>query len=337
VVGATVTVVTVVTVLATVTTSAAPAAATDDGEDLSDLLVDEMPGYQLAPLGDPLEGGTGPIDWDEVGPSGPADGIWPEDMPSYVKSYFRVEGLTSVMLVAFDPKDLPESAMVTGFRVSLEQEGGEPLHLPDADAAGVDYQAFVVPSPDGSDLLTYSMAAFADDGIVVALYADTMRGDTEMQRQVLDDFVTAQVEFEPADRSPGSDRIGDDDGDGGDEPGGETAASRQPADGGGDGPSSTTRVALAAMWLAAMGSLGLLVWLLGQARRGRRAAGAGAAGAAGSAGTATWPATGRPVPYVPPADPRPAPPAAPAAPSPTHPPLPPTPSPPLGDGWQRPG
>ena len=307
-------------VLGPATLAAAPAAATDDGEDLSDLLVDEMPGYVLAPLGDPLTGGTGPIDWDEVGDSGPADGVWPEDMPSYVKSYFSAQGLTAVMLVAFDPEDLPESAMVAGFAQSLEDEGGRPLTLPRADTAGVDYEAFVVRSPGLSDSSSFSMAAFADDGIVVALYVDTMRGDGDVQRSALDDFVTAQVDFEPV-RTPTDDRIGRDD-----DPTGEgAAASSQQAGGDGDdGRSTATRIGLATMWVVAMSAIGLLVWLIAQGRRTRP-------GAATAGGSAAWPMAGGPVPFVPPGTG-----TGPVGGPPTHPPLPPAASPPIAVAARRP-
>jgi hypothetical protein len=254
-----------------------PAAATDDGEDLSDLLVDEMPGYHLAPLGDPRMGGTGPIDWDEVGAdAGPAGGLWPEDMPSYVKSFFRAEDLTSVMLVGFDPKDLPPTAMVSSFVVSLEDEGGQPVTLPAADAAEVDYEAFVVAPPDEPDVMAFSMAAFADDDIVVALYADALRGDTEVQRTALDEFVTAQARYEPPPRKTDDDRIGGDEPAAGDEPTDEGAAPARPAGttqpaGGDDGPGAQ-RIVLATLWVLLMAALGLFAWSLARGRPARTVA-----------------------------------------------------------------
>ena len=182
---------------------AVPAAATDDGDDVSDLLVDEVAGYELQPPGDPLEGLSGPLNWDDLGPIAGVGSEDLPDLPGYANAFLASDNSVYAMVMGIDVGDLDESAVLAGAGAGLTQFGdGDELTLPNADAAGVDYEAGVMTPPGAPRDATLSGAALAGEGIVVIVFVTSMDGNAAEERRVLDRFVVAQAQFEPPVAAP---------------------------------------------------------------------------------------------------------------------------------------
>jgi hypothetical protein len=196
----------VVAVLAV--TSAGPAAATDDGDDLSDLLIDEVQGYELQPPGNPAAGRSGPVDWNDLGSLPGVDtGDLPDDTPeAYANVFLAQDRTTFAVVMGIDTGGIDPAILLGAVGAGLGEFGSsDHLTLPGADAAGVRYEAREMAPQGGPSGETDSAAALAGEGIVVMVVVTSFDGDAAEEHRVLDRFVIAQAQFEPsvtADSSP---------------------------------------------------------------------------------------------------------------------------------------
>ncbi|HEV7763010.1 MAG TPA: hypothetical protein VGO78_28560 [Acidimicrobiales bacterium] len=183
-----------VTMLAPVT----PAAAVDDGEDVQDRLVQDVYGYGLQAAGDPLAGGSGAMDRADVAAFAALDaGRFPDDLDQYANTFVRDDLGAVAVVLGLQSDDLDAPTAVAAFRARGEALGVDPLVLPGADQAGIVYSAYNLNPSGRTDGPVMSLAAFAQDDMMVVVIANVTAESHLSRENVLERFVTAQESAEP--------------------------------------------------------------------------------------------------------------------------------------------